>query len=57
MIHEGFHEWLEKKWQCDRDLTASFKAFSTKLKAWNKATFGNIFKRKKRNELRLKGVQ
>lgn len=33
------------------------KDFSTKLEAWNHNTFGHIFRRKKRNSLRLKGVQ
>lgn len=38
-------------------LPSALRDFAVKLKAWNESTFGNIFKRKKRNELRLGGVQ
>lgn len=40
-----------------RDLSKTLKDMGMKLKVWNKATFGNIFKRKKCNELRLGGIQ
>lgn len=45
------------EWRDDDDLPVDFRRLSVKLQAWNKATFGNIFQRKKRNELRLRGVQ
>lgn len=38
-------------------LTSSLQKLSAKLVAWNEYTFGNIFKCKKRNLLRLQGVQ
>lgn len=45
----------EREWEgC---LTTSLRQLASKLEAWNKATFGNIFRRKKRNLLRLEGVQ
>lgn len=35
----------------------ALKELSIKLRAWNKATLNNIFRRKKRKELRLGAVQ
>lgn len=53
MLHEDFQRWLETEWQDGGDLPLDLRRLSVKLKAWNKATFGNIFQRKKLNELRL----
>lgn len=64
---------LSCSWQCGCDIKTSQRGwkkngggwqsyhctqgFSLKLEAWNKDMFGNIFQRKKRNLLRLEGVQ
>lgn len=54
-LHEDFDSWLRNEWRSDIILLEALQDLTMKLKAWNKATFGNIFKRKKRNELRLGG--
>lgn len=36
---------------------SSLKELEAKLKAWNRDTFGNIFRRKQRARLRLQGVK
>lgn len=56
-FHEDFDSWLRKEWLGDAYLPEAFKDLAVKLEAWNKATFGNIFRRRKRNELRLGGLQ
>lgn len=38
-------------------MAESLGKFSEKPRAWNRDTFGNVFKRKKRLSLRLEGVQ
>lgn len=38
-------------------MTAALAELRDKLKEWNKNTFGNVFRRKKRNSLRLAGVE
>lgn len=48
---------MQRKWRQELGLPVVLKALSDKLRAWNKFTFGNIFERKKRSELRLGGVQ
>lgn len=55
MLHHDFFKWMEREWNWEGNLTKSLKEFVMKLEAWNKDTFGNIFKRKKRNSLRLVG--
>lgn len=57
LMEAGFHDMLKKEWKGEEKLHCALRDLSTKLKDWNKMTFGNIFKRKKRNELRLGGVQ
>lgn len=52
-LHEDFDSWLKKEWRGDFHLPEALTDLTEKLKAWNKATFGNIFRRRKRNELRL----
>lgn len=47
---------MAREWKCEGDMTKALKVLSMKLEAWNKDTFGNIF-RKKCNTLRLEGVQ
>lgn len=41
----------------DGCLTTSLSKFASKLEAWNKNTFSNTFKRKKRNLSRLERMQ
>lgn len=46
----------ETEWEWNDNLMCSLKCFSEKLIAWNRDTFGSIFKRKKRVRIRLEGV-
>lgn len=55
--HEEFFSWTNTEWQCEGDLGLALKVFVKKLKAWNRDTFGNIFRRKKMVLLRHGGVQ
>lgn len=48
-----FEAWMKKEWSSEKWLPISLKDLSIKLRAWNMATFGNIFMTEKRNELRL----
>lgn len=45
---------MKKEWTKDKYLPAALEELTVKLRAWNK---GNIFRHKRRNELRLGGVQ
>lgn len=45
--HEDFFNWTNTEQKCEGDL-GSLKVFAKKLKARNKDTFENIFRRKKR---------
>lgn len=56
-MHKDYLKWMQKEWCWNGDLAQSLQDFSLKLQSWNKDTFGHIFKRKKRNLLRLEGVQ
>lgn len=56
MLSLEFFEWMEKEWSWDGELISSLKRFTEKLVAWNKNTYGNIFKQKQRNRPRLEGV-
>lgn len=57
MMHRDFFNWAVREWEWDKSMSASLRKFSDKLKAWNKDKFGNVFKQKKRLQLRLEGVQ
>lgn len=57
MLHGDFRGLLEREWKWEGNLSQTLKSFSEKLQAWNKDTFGNILRMKKRNQLRLEGVQ
>lgn len=48
---------MKKMWCADKRLPCALADLSMKLREWNRVTFGNIFRRKKRNELCLGGVQ
>lgn len=56
MLHSEFFKWTEKKWARTRELVSSLKRSTKKLQSWNRSTFDNLFRRKQRNRLRLKGV-
>lgn len=56
ILHEEFETWLKGEWMGNVQLPTMLKDLTSKLKAWNQDTFGNIFKRRRRNELRLGGV-
>lgn len=43
---------MKKEWMRDNTLPCALRDLSNKLQAWNKKTFGSIFRRKKRNGLR-----
>lgn len=47
---------MERECVLEGDLTCSLKCFSEKFIAWNRDTFGNIFKRKMWLQRRLEGV-
>lgn len=52
-----FNDMLRKEWKGESSLASALQGLSVKLRAWNKATFGNIFRRKRRNALRLGRIQ
>lgn len=57
MLHREFHSLVEREWQGEVQLCLALKNLKLKLEDWNQNTFGNIFRRKRRNEARLAGVQ
>lgn len=57
LSHKEFSRWFSEQWSCEEDLTKSLNDIKMKLQEWNKNTFGNVFKKKRRNALRLEGVQ
>lgn len=52
-----FETMMRREWRGELALSSALKDLLTKFRAWNMATFGIIFRRKKRNELRLGGIQ
>lgn len=46
MLHGDFFKWVEREWEWKGCLSSALKKLSTKLEAWNKHTFGNIFRQK-----------
>lgn len=52
-----FHSLVPREWKGDTHLPQALKDLQLKLEAWNRDTFGNIFRRKRRNEDSLAGVQ
>lgn len=55
MTDPEFEAMMKKAWNGEVSLPHALKDLSVKLRAWNADTFGNIFRRKRRNELRLGG--
>lgn len=53
MTSSEFGDLMKNEWGRELSLRKALKELSVKLRTWNTATFGNIFKRKRRNELRL----
>lgn len=56
MTSPAFEDLLKKEWMRDNTLSFALRELS-KLQGWNMTTIGNIFKRKKRSELRIGGEQ
>lgn len=52
-VTSDFSDLVEREWKWAGSLTQTLKDFHLKLQAWNQDTFGNISRRKKRNEMRL----
>lgn len=57
MLYQNFFKWMEEECVWNDNSIDSLKGFSKKLLAWNRDTFGNIFRMKKRLCLHLEGVQ
>lgn len=57
LLHRDFPNLMESAWKWEGSLNQTLKEFQLKLEAWNRDTFGKIFQRKRRNVLRLLGVQ
>lgn len=55
LLREKFFEWMEKEWAWFGDLNCSLKFLIEKLLAWNRDTFGKVFRRKKLVQRRLDG--
>ncbi|KAK2356470.1 hypothetical protein QL285_093800 [Trifolium repens] len=55
--HDDFDNFMNSKWEKDKDTVQSLHDLTTHLKKWNKETFGDIFKRKKEILGRLQGIQ
>lgn len=48
---------MEQKWDHGSRTAVALKKLAEELSTWDKETFGNIFRRKKRIQLRPKGTQ
>lgn len=57
MLHAEFFKWMENEWAWNRGFVSSLRNFIEKIQAWNRDTFRNIFRWKKRIHLRLEGYQ
>ncbi|CAN1142722.1 hypothetical protein LINPERHAP2_LOCUS13214 [Linum perenne] len=48
LSHKSFDFFVKNKWNAGSDLPGALQNLSADLKKWNKATFGNIFRRKEK---------
>ncbi|CAN1148633.1 Putative ribonuclease H protein At1g65750, partial [Linum perenne] len=48
LSHPTFNFFVKNKWIAGADLPSALGALASDLKKWNKFTFGNVFRRKKR---------
>ncbi|GAU49878.1 hypothetical protein TSUD_408170 [Trifolium subterraneum] len=55
--HVDFKYFLNSNWEKDTNIVQSLHNLPIQLKKWNKDTFGDIFKRKKKILDRLDGIQ
>lgn len=55
-LHRDFKGLLERERKWEGNWPQTLTSFYEKPQTWNMDTFGNKFKRKKRNQLRLEGV-
>lgn len=52
-----FANVLANNWASDLSLSTNLLKFTKAIKIWNEEVFGNIFRRKRRVEARLAGIQ
>ncbi|CAN1126861.1 Transposon TX1 uncharacterized 149 kDa protein [Linum perenne] len=48
LSHPSFDRFVKNKWDAGADLPSALASLSLDLKKWNKHTFGDVFRRKKR---------
>ncbi|RYR39566.1 hypothetical protein Ahy_A09g045127 isoform B [Arachis hypogaea] len=53
----NFKEFVKQEWNINQNLNPTLYHLKGKLQDWNKDTFGNIFKQKRKIMNRLKGIQ
>lgn len=56
LLHAEFQSMTEREWAWQRDLMCSLKCLAEKLCSWNKDTFDNVFRCKRRLRKWLEGV-
>lgn len=57
LSHPGFPDVVRDSWRNSQPLLNAINKFTSTAKIWNTNVFGNIFTRKKRITVRLKGIQ
>lgn len=57
LIHDGFENLVKNNWSKGEDLCVNLQNLSDTLTYWNKSTFGNVFKEKRRLVNRLNDIQ
>ncbi|CAN0912663.1 hypothetical protein LINGRAPRIM_LOCUS555 [Linum grandiflorum] len=53
LSHEDFPRLIKDEWKSGKGITVSLQEFKDQFVLWNKTTFGNIFRRKRRLERKL----
>ncbi|CAN1126735.1 Putative ribonuclease H protein At1g65750, partial [Linum perenne] len=57
LVHDNFRDVLQASWRVDSEIPVKLLHLSSKLKKWNKETFGDVFKRKKALVLQLEQIE
>ena len=58
LLHPEFLPFIEKVWNNSNDsVSKKIDKFQEAVKIWNKEVFGNVFKKKRQIEARLRGIQ
>lgn len=57
LTRDDYDSIWKNAWQGDRDFSEGLSDITRKSKAWNEETFGNIFRRKRLLQARIKGLQ